>query len=130
VVVGSATMGKGLIQLVGPLPNGAEILITWSQVVAPSGWPVQGLGVLPAVCTSLGPDSLAAALAGLGRGEVAMAPVLARIRSLRPPVPAAEVAALRGACPPAEGRAADLATARTLIERPSAYLTALRPFLP
>ncbi len=130
VVVGSATMGKGLIQLVGPLPNGAEILVTWSQVVAPSGWPVQGLGVLPVVCTSLGPDSLAGALAGLGRGEIAMAPVLARIRSLRPPVPAAELAALRGACPPAEGRAADLAAARTLIERPSAYLTALRPFLP
>lgn len=130
VVVGSATMGKGLIQLVGPLPNGAEILVTWSQVVAPSGWPVQGLGVLPAVCTSLGPDSLAAALAGLGRGEIAMAPVLARIRGLRPPVPPAEVAALRGACPPAEGRAADIAAARALIERPSAYLAALRPFLP
>jgi carboxyl-terminal processing protease len=130
VVVGSATMGKGLIQLVGPLPNGAEILVTWSQVVAPSGWPVQGLGVLPAVCTSLGQEALGAALAGLGRGEVAMAPVLARIRATRPPVPAAEVAALRGACPPAEGRAADLAAARTLIERPSAYLAALRPFLP
>ncbi len=130
VVVGSATMGKGLIQLVGPLPNGAEILVTWSQVVAPSGWPVQGLGVLPAVCTSLGPDSLTAALAGLGRGEIAMAPVLARIRGLRPPVPAAELVALRGACPPAEGRAADIAAARTLIERPSSYLAALRPFLP
>lgn len=128
-VVGSATTGKGLIQLVGPLPNGAEILVTWSQVVSPSGWPVQGLGVLPVVCTSLGPDALAAALAALGRGQVAMGPVLARLRSLRPPVPAAEVAALRGACPAAEGRAADLATARTLIERPSDYLAALRPFL-
>jgi hypothetical protein len=40
------------------------------------------------------------------------------------------VAALRGACPPTEGRAADATTARLLIERPSSYLTALRPFLP
>jgi carboxyl-terminal processing protease len=130
VVVGSATMGKGLIQLVGPLPNGAEILVTWSQLVAPSGWPLQGLGVLPAVCTSLGPDALASAMARLAQGEVAMGPVLARIRATRPPVPAAEVAALRGACPPTEGRAADATTARLLIERPSSYLTALRPFLP
>lgn len=130
VVVGSATMGKGLIQLVGPLPNGAEILVTWSQLVAPAGWPLQGLGVLPAVCTSLGPESLAASLARLARGEVAMAAVLERARQVRPAAPAAEIAALRGACPPAEGRAADPAAARTLIETPAAYLTALRPFLP
>lgn len=130
VVVGSATMGKGLIQLVAPLPNGAEIQITWSQVVAPSGWPLQGLGVLPTVCTSLGAESLAAALTRLPQGEVAMAPVLARARASRPPVPAAEIAALRSACPPAEGRAADPAAARVLIERPAAYLSALRPYLP
>ncbi|MGG5821850.1 S41 family peptidase [Falsiroseomonas sp. HW251] len=126
VVVGSTTMGKGLIQLVAPLPNEAEILITWSQVVAPSGWPVQGMGVLPALCTSLGPEDVAAALARLRAGEAPMARALARQRAARPPVPPADLAAIRGACPPAEGRPADLAAARALIENPAAYRTALR----
>lgn len=130
VVVGSATMGKGLIQLVAPLPSDAEIMITWSQVVAPSGWPLQGLGVLPALCTSLGPATLATGLAALKAGEQPMMAALARQRALRAPVPNAEAVALRGACPPSEGRAADLAAARALIDSPAAYAAALAAFPP
>jgi carboxyl-terminal processing protease len=130
VVVGSATTGKGLIQLVAPLPNGAEILITWSRVLAPSGWPVQGLGVLPALCTSLGPEALAAGLAKLAAGEPPMAAPFARQRAARAPVLQSEVAALRGACPPAEGRPADLTAARALIDSPGSYRTALRSLPP
>lgn len=126
VVVGSATLGKGLIQLVAPLPNEAEILVTWSQVVAPSGWPIQGVGVLPALCTSLGPESLAQGLARLrAGGDPPMARALARQRAARPPVLPSEVVALRGSCPPAEGRPADLLAARALIESPGAYATAI-----
>jgi carboxyl-terminal processing protease len=125
VVVGSATMGKGLIQLVTPLPNQGEIMITWSQVVAPSGWPIQGLGVLPALCTSLGPAALASGLTRLAEGDPPMAAALTRQRAARPPVLASELAALRGACPPAEGHGADLAAARVLIESPGAYGAAL-----
>jgi carboxyl-terminal processing protease len=125
-VVGSATMGKGLIQLVAPLPNEGELLVTWSRVVAPSGWPIQGLGVLPVLCTSLGPEALAQGLARLGTGEMPMARALARQRAARAPVLASEMAALRGACPPAEGRSADLLAARALIETPAAYATAVR----
>ena len=73
VVVGSATTGKGLIQAVVPLPNGGDLLVTWSRVLAPRGWPIQGLGVLPAVCTSLGAEATAAALARLRQGEPPMA---------------------------------------------------------
>jgi carboxyl-terminal processing protease len=136
-VVGSATQGKGLIQLIAPLPNEAEIMVSWSQVLAPSGWPLHGLGVLPVVCTSLGPEIMAAGLTGLGAGPgvgpgvgpgavmVPMAAALDRKRAIRTPVPAAEAAALRGACPPAEGRAGDLAAARALIEDPRAYAAAL-----
>lgn len=130
VVVGSATMGKGLIQLVAPLPNEGELLVSWSQVVAPSGWPIHGLGVLPALCTSLGPDALAAGLAGLAGGEPPMARALARQRAARPPVLASELSALRGTCPPAEGRAADITAARALIEAPAAYAAALRAVPP
>jgi carboxyl-terminal processing protease len=124
-VVGSATQGKGLIQLIAPLPNEAEIMLTWSQVLAPSGWPLHGLGVLPVVCTSLGPEVMAAGLTGLGAGLAPMAASLDRKRAARTPVSAAEATALRGACPPAEGRTADLAAARALIENPAAYAAAL-----
>jgi carboxyl-terminal processing protease len=125
VVVGSATTGKGLIQLVAPLPNEAELLVSWSRVVSPAGWPIQGLGVLPALCTSLGPEALARALSQLNRGEAPMGAALTRQRAARAPVLASEVTALRGACPPAEGRSADLTAARALIDSPSGYRTAL-----
>jgi len=36
------------------------------------------------------------------------------------------MAALRGACPPAEGRGADVTAARALIEMPVAYAAAMR----
>ncbi|MGX9965931.1 S41 family peptidase [Roseomonas sp. F4] len=126
VVVGSATMGKGLIQLLAPLPNGAEILVTWSRILAISGWPIQGIGVLPALCTSLGPEVVAQGLAQLARGEAPMGRILARQRAARAPVLASEMTALRNACPPAEGREDDQRAARALIETPEAYATALR----
>lgn len=124
-VVGSATMGKGLVQLVAPLPNAGEIMVTWSRVLAPSGWPLHGIGVLPVLCTSLGPQALATGLAGLQAGQAPMAATLARQRAARAPVPASEQVALRGACPAAEGRQADLLAARALIESPAAYTAAL-----
>lgn len=126
VVVGSATMGKGLIQLVAPLPNDGELLVTWSRVLAPSGWPIQGLGLLPSVCTSLGEDGLATTLAKLRGGEpLPMALPQARQRAARAPVPTSEIAALRSACPPAEGRGADQIAALGLIAEPDSYLAAL-----
>jgi carboxyl-terminal processing protease len=126
VVVGSATMGKGLIQLLAPLPNGAEILVTWSRIVAISGWPIQGIGVLPSLCTSLGPEVVAQGLAQLRQGQAPMGAVLARQRAARAPVLASEMTALRNACPPAEGREDDQLAARALIETPEAYATAVR----
>ncbi|PWC30860.1 S41 family peptidase [Teichococcus aestuarii] len=127
VVVGSATLGKGLIQIVVPLPNGAEVLISWSRVLAPLGWPVQGLGVIPALCTSLGLEATQQALQQLGQGASPMQPVLDRARRARAPVPASEVVALRAACPPAEERDLDQQAARALIDNPAAYRTALNP---
>jgi C-terminal peptidase prc len=131
VVVGSATTGKGFIQAVVPLPNGGELLVTWSQVLGPAGWPIQGVGVLPAVCTSLGAEMLAEDLARLRREEPPAAGAAAvRPRASRPPPPSAplspaDIAALRASCPPAEGRDADLAVARALLDAPSAYAAAL-----
>ncbi|SUE44314.1 S41 family peptidase [Roseomonas gilardii] len=123
-VVGSATMGKGLIQILVPLPNEGELSLSWSRILAPDGWPLQSLGVLPALCTSLGADGTTRGLERLAQGDAPMGAVLRRQRQARVPVLPSEITALRGACPPAEGRDGDLQAAVTLLSNPEAYRTA------
>ena len=127
VIVGSTTLGKGLVQTIAQLPNGGELFVTWSRVLAPLGWPLQGLGVLPQVCTSLGRRELDREFVDLAAGRQPMAAALALHRRARAPLPAAEVLAVRSACPAAEGRDLDLAAARFLIRNPAAYASALLP---
>ncbi len=127
VVVGSSTLGKGLVQTTDVLPDGGELFVTWSRVLAPLGWPIQGLGVLPQICTSRGRAALLGQLAALALGEQPMAGAIARARYARAPVPAAEVIAIRNVCPAAEGSEADLATARELVADPATYAAALLP---
>jgi len=125
VVLGSSTLGKGLVQTITPLPDGGELLITWSRVLAPLGWPIQGLGVLPQVCTSLGINALDRQLAALKQGQSLMGQALQRHNAARAPLPAAEMLEIRTACPAGEGRDTDLLAARTLLETPTAYAAAL-----
>jgi carboxyl-terminal processing protease len=127
VVVGSSTLGKGLVQTIAPLPDGGELFVTWSRVLAPLGWPIQGLGVLPQVCTSLGRDAVGWQLAALAQGRQPMAQAIAAHRAARAPLPPMQILALRSACPAAEGRDLDLETARALIQDPAAYASALLP---
>ena len=127
VVVGSSTLGKGLVQTIAPLPDGGELFVTWSRVLAPLGWPIQGLGVLPQVCTSLGEQELARELRSLDAGEAPMAKALDRHNQARAPIPLAEILAIRSACPASEGRDSDLGSARFLLGNPGAYATALLP---
>jgi len=127
VVVGSSTLGKGLVQTIAPLPDGGELFVTWSRVLAPRGWPIQGLGVLPQVCTSLGQDTLNWQLGLLANGQQPMAQALAIERAARAPLPPAQILAIRSACPAAEGRDSDLDAARLLIHDPAAYAAALLP---
>jgi carboxyl-terminal processing protease len=130
VVIGSSTLGKGLVQTIAPLPDGGELFVTWSRVLAPRGWPIHGLGVLPQVCTSLGQGTLGGQLAALSRGSQPMAQAIATHRAARAPLPPAQVLAIRSACPAGEGREADLDVARLLIHDPAAYAAALLPPLP
>jgi carboxyl-terminal processing protease len=127
VVVGSATLGKGLVQTIAPLPDGGELFVTWSRVLAPRGWPLQGLGVLPQVCTSLGQNVLQSELDSLDQGVQPMAEAIARHRAARAPLPPAQAVAIRAACPAAEGSDADLTAAKFLIQHPVGYVTALLP---
>ena len=125
VVVGSSTLGKGLVQTIAQLPDGGELFVTWSRVLAPLGWPIQGVGVMPQVCTSTGEEALRAQLASLDRGTELMEAALARTRHARAPLPPAKVVELRQPCPAGEGRDADLATARWLVAHPAGYTAAL-----
>ncbi|MBC7801602.1 MAG: PDZ domain-containing protein, partial [Gemmatimonadaceae bacterium] len=104
VIVGSSTLGKGLVQTIANLPDGGELFVTWSRVLAPLGWPIQGLGILPQVCTSQGQDATLQQLAALDRGTQRLGPALTRHRAARAPLPNAEIVELRTACPAAEGR--------------------------
>jgi carboxyl-terminal processing protease len=127
VAVGSTTLGKGLVQTIDPLPDGGELFVTWSRVLAPLGWPLQGLGVLPQVCTSLGEATLQRQLDALAEGTQPMQHEIDAARAARAPLSPTQVLAIRNACPAAEGRDADLATARVLIDNPAAYAAALLP---
>jgi carboxyl-terminal processing protease len=127
VVVGSETVGKGMVQTIDPLPDGGELFVTWSQTLAPLGWPIQGLGVLPQVCTSRGAEALSRQLASLSTGFQPMAEAIRRSRAVRLPVSASDVLEVRAPCPAAEGRTADQEAARALIANPAAYAAALLP---
>ena len=127
VVVGSATLGKGLVQTVAPLPDGGDLVLTWSRVLAPRLWPIQGLGVLPQLCTSLGAAATAKQIESLGEGRQMMAAALIRHRSARPSTPPADVLDIRAPCPSGEGNAHDLSAARSLLLSPSRYAAALLP---
>ncbi|MCW8305497.1 S41 family peptidase [Acidiphilium sp. PA] len=130
VVVGSATLGKGLVQSLTTLPGGGELYVTWSRMIAPRGWPLQGLGVFPQVCVSLGTNVLDQQLATLQAGDNMLAKPLAETRAARAPIPLAEILALRDSCPAAVGANGYFAAATALIDDPVAYHAALvRPLL-
>jgi carboxyl-terminal processing protease len=130
VVIGSSTLGKGLVQNLTNLPGGGELFVTWSRMIAPRGWPLQGLGVFPQVCVSLGTNVLDQQIADLKSGFNMLAKPLAETRSARAPMPLAEVLALRDSCPAAVGANGYFAAATALIDDPVAYRAALiRPLI-
>ncbi|MBB2206404.1 S41 family peptidase [Gluconacetobacter takamatsuzukensis] len=125
VVVGSATLGKGLVQTIGQMPDGGELFVTWSRVLAPLGWPLQGLGVMPQVCTSRGEADLERQLQDLAAGQVDMRDTVQASRAVRFPVAVSRILDLRKACPAAIGTDSDLDAARSLIDNPAEYRAAL-----
>ncbi|MBS1103444.1 peptidase S41 [Gluconobacter sp. Dm-62] len=125
VVIGSETLGKGLVQVIGQMPNGGELFVTWSRNQAPLGWPIQGLGVMPQVCTSLGAESLQAQLSALKQGNTLQGIAVQMARSARYPVPVTKILEIRKHCPAAIGSDADMDAARALLSSPAAYRAAL-----
>lgn len=127
VVVGSSTQGKGLIQADTVLPDGGELYVSWSRVLAPLGWPIQDLGVLPQVCTSMGSAELDRQLQSLSGGVQSMRLALEQSRATRLTTPLSVVLGFRENCPASEGSEADMFAAGFLIRHPAAYAAALLP---
>jgi carboxyl-terminal processing protease len=125
VVVGSSTFGKGLVQTLTTLPDGGELYVSWSRVLAPRLWPLQGLGVMPQVCTSRGDADVQRQLADLLGGHDDMAQAVMNERNARAPVSSGQILALRKPCPSADGTDEDVVAARFLAHRPKAYAAAL-----
>lgn len=125
VVIGSETLGKGLVQTITALPDGGELFVTWSRVLAPRGWPLLGLGVMPQLCTSNGAAAVESQMAALAKGHDLLAPELAEARAMRAPVGTSALLALRGHCPAAIGTALDLTAAAWVLQNPAAYQAAL-----
>ena len=57
VLVGSGSFGKGTVQTVLRMPNDGELILTWARLLAPSGYILNKLGVLPTLCTSNAKDA-------------------------------------------------------------------------
>ncbi|MCP1274251.1 S41 family peptidase [Gluconobacter albidus] len=125
VVIGSETLGKGLVQVIGQMPNGGELFVTWSRNQAPLGWPIQGLGVMPQICTSLGAEALQAQLSALKAGNSLQGEAVQMARGARYPVPVAKILEIRKHCPAAIGSDADMDAAKALLSSPAAYKAAL-----
>jgi carboxyl-terminal processing protease len=120
VVVGSVTLGKGLVQTVVRLPDEGELVMTWSRVVVPPGVPLNDLGVAPTLCTANGSEATAQALAAL---RATSPPASQRPRANQ--AGRAEIARARQACPPRDGAPEDIAAALSLLADPAAFAAAV-----
>jgi carboxyl-terminal processing protease len=125
VVIGTTSFGKGTVQTVIRLPNDGEVTLTWSRLVAPSGYVLHGLGVFPAICTSGVSEDETGVLARRleQRGKTVAIMESWRKAGLRE---ADRRRTLRAACP-AQRRheTLDIEVARRLLDDPALYLRAL-----
>ena len=122
VVVGTTSYGKGTVQTVIRLPNEGELVLTWSRLLAPSGYTWNELGVLPNICTAKVTDvnQLGTAMMDANRST------LLRWHAERNPT-TAEVTDMRKICPPGDDSPErDLDIASRLLRDPSLYAHAVR----
>ncbi|MSO71435.1 MAG: S41 family peptidase [Alphaproteobacteria bacterium] len=132
VVVGTNSYGKGTVQTVLRLPNNGEMTLTWSRLLAPSGYILHGLGVMPSVCThgSGQVADTAAVIAELKSGNAGAAAILPAWRMNTAPN-GAQVAELRQRCK-SDNRSpeVDLAIADALFADAPLYTSALAQSAP
>jgi len=123
LVVGSSSYGKGTVQTVLRLPNDGELTLTWARFHAPSGYPLNGRGVLPDICTSKG-ASLSGVLRSVQRGDAPLPHALQQSVIDENDKPA--VAAFRAHCPAVEDSPSiDLDVALALLNDQQLFAKAL-----
>lgn len=128
-LVGSNTYGKGLVQIMGDLPNHGELFVSWGRNIAPLGWPIQTLGVFPQLCTTR--LSLSAQLSALKHGHSLEQQALYQARNQRTPVSTQIAHDIRTQCPPdRKGDATDIDAASRLLSSSPAYRSALQSVPP
>ncbi|MBP5856909.1 PDZ domain-containing protein [Marivibrio halodurans] len=133
VVIGMTSFGKGTIQTVVQLPNEGELYLTWAHFVAPSGYPLQRLGVGPTICTAGENDAvraLDAAFATAGAGadsSESRARAVTLRRALGETDREKAIQEILALCPwlPHEGADIDVAVAKLLLGSPTLYARAL-----
>ena len=122
VVVGTTSYGKGTVQTVVRLPNEGELVLTWSRLLAPSGYTWNELGVLPNICTAKVADVGKLALETVDANRS----TLRRWHAERNPSQQ-EVMDLRKICPPGdETPDRDVDIAARLLRDPTLYAHAVR----
>jgi carboxyl-terminal processing protease len=128
VVVGSNTYGKGTVQTVFTLPNDGELILTWSRFHAPSGYALDGLGVLPNLCTARKGANTQAVIRTLAVADARTNQLFRQWRGSTVPNPA-RAKTLRANCqadPSDTGRREiDLQVAKALLSEPALYQRAL-----
>ncbi len=124
-VIGSNSYGKGTVQTVLTMPNDGELTLTWARFHAPSGYPLDRLGVLPTICTNDGAAADAARLLmALRAGDIRAVPTTLRNRA--DPRDVAALDDLRAACPIRRAeQPADLQFALGLLAEPALYARAV-----
>lgn len=125
VLVGSGSFGKGTVQTVLRMPNDGELILTWARLLAPSGYILNKLGVLPTLCTSNAKDAEHVLVDSLKDG------VADRQIALRRGADSAGAEmreTIRKFCPwrPRDGGDVDIEVAKRLLEAPKLYQRALR----
>ncbi len=128
VVIGMSSFGKGSIQTVIDLPNGGELYLTWAKFMAPSGYTLDRMGVMPSVCTSGASDAVTALDSGLSKGkDSGRANLVLRRETDVSTHTKTEVQAVLALCPwnPHTLGDVDLAVAELLLGSPAVYRQAI-----
>jgi carboxyl-terminal processing protease len=127
IVVGTTTFGKGSIQSIKDMPNNGDLVITWSRIYAPTGYLLEGLGIMPNVCTT-----------GSGRGDPVDDLTLGQQRIRKQfgdwnrydSLDSKLAKTLRSICPTGiERPGSDITLASQILRSPATYQLALSPAL-
>ena len=121
IIVGTSSFGKGTIQTVLRLPNDGEMTLTWSRLMAPSGYIIHELGVFPTVCTAGATGDGEAMFANIPAQRIRTSAVLEAWHRIGFEEKKARQE-LRSFCPPERRKlATDTKIARRLIENKALY---------